>query len=91
MAIGGIARVGQVQLLQSFVTLGLSALLLGENRSPRSCSAFALAVAYGRLVRPQGQGGVKKTKGRSSLDYNRPFLAKHPCSPSLEVHQIASS
>jgi drug/metabolite transporter (DMT)-like permease len=31
MAIGGIARVGQVQLLQSFVTLALSALLLGEK------------------------------------------------------------
>lgn len=31
LALGGIARVGQVQLLQSFVTLGLSALLLGET------------------------------------------------------------
>jgi len=43
MAIGGIARVGQVQLLQSFVTLGLSALLLGETVTPVMLG-FALAV-----------------------------------------------
>ncbi len=44
MAIGGIARVGQVQLLQSFVTLGLSAWLLGEIIKPVTLG-FALAVA----------------------------------------------
>lgn len=44
MAIGGIAKVGQVQLLQSFVTLGLSALLLGETVTPVTIG-FALAVA----------------------------------------------
>lgn len=43
MAIGGIARVGQVQLLQSFVTLGLSALLLGETVTPVTLG-FAAAV-----------------------------------------------
>ena len=43
MAIGGIARVGQVQLLQSFVTLGLSALRLGETVTPVMLG-FALAV-----------------------------------------------
>jgi drug/metabolite transporter (DMT)-like permease len=90
LAIGGIARVGQVQLLQSFVTLGLSALLLGETDHPGH-ARFRARRRYRRLVRPQGQGGVKKTKGRSSLDYNRPFLAKHPCSPSLEVRLIASN
>ncbi|PLX36520.1 MAG: EamA/RhaT family transporter [Hyphomicrobiales bacterium] len=31
MALGGVARVGQVQLLQTFVTLGVSAVLLGES------------------------------------------------------------
>jgi drug/metabolite transporter (DMT)-like permease len=31
LALGGIARVGQVQLLQTFLTLGASALLLGER------------------------------------------------------------
>lgn len=43
MAVGGIARVGQVQLLQSFVTLGLSALLLGETVTPVMLG-FAIAV-----------------------------------------------
>lgn len=31
LAIGGISRVGQVQLLQTFVTLAISAMLLGEH------------------------------------------------------------
>lgn len=44
LAIGGIARVGQVQLLQTFVTLGISALLLGEAVTP-VMAAFAVAVA----------------------------------------------
>ncbi|WP_081963721.1 DMT family transporter [Hoeflea sp. BAL378] len=43
LAIGGIARVGQVQLLQSFVTLGVSALLLGETITPVMLG-FAIAV-----------------------------------------------
>lgn len=44
LAIGGIARVGQVQLLQTFVTLGISAVLLGETITPVML-AFACAVA----------------------------------------------
>ncbi|WP_421851885.1 DMT family transporter [Oricola sp.] len=43
LAIGGIARVGQVQLFQVFVTVGLSALLLGETITART-AAFAIAV-----------------------------------------------
>jgi drug/metabolite transporter (DMT)-like permease len=43
LALGGIARVGQVQLLQTFVTLGFSALLLGETVTPVMVG-FALAV-----------------------------------------------
>ncbi len=42
MAIGGVARVGQVQLLQTFVTLGLSALLVGET-----IDALTIAAAIG--------------------------------------------
>ena len=59
MAIGGIARVGQVQLLQSFVTLGLSALLLGETVTPGDAR---LRHRRGRrgLVGPQGQGGLRQ-------------------------------
>ncbi len=44
LAMGGIARVGQVQLLQTFVTLGLSALLLGEHVGWDTI-VFAVAVA----------------------------------------------
>lgn len=44
LAIGGIARVGQVQLLQIFVTVALSASLLGELITTRTV-LFAIAVA----------------------------------------------
>ncbi len=43
LARGGIARVGQVQLIQTFATLGLSALLLGERITP-AMILFAFAV-----------------------------------------------
>lgn len=45
LAIGGIARVSQVQLLQSFVTLGVAAMLLDES-IPLTTLLFAAAVAY---------------------------------------------
>ena len=35
LAMGGVAKVSQVQLLQTFITLGVSALLLGEKSWPR--------------------------------------------------------
>ena len=47
LAIGGIARVGQVQLLQSFVTLGLPALILGETVTP---VMLGFAIAVGTVV-----------------------------------------
>jgi len=54
LAMGGIARVGQVQLLQTFVTLILSALMLRENITAMTV-LFALAVAlvvwFGRKAR----------------------------------------
>lgn len=43
LALGGMARVGQTQLLQPFLTLGAAAVLLGETLSPANCG-FALAV-----------------------------------------------
>ncbi len=43
LAMGGVAKVGQVQLLQTFITLGFSALLLGETISLRTI-IFALLV-----------------------------------------------
>ncbi|VWD05812.1 multidrug DMT transporter permease [Burkholderia lata] len=49
LGIGGVARVGQVQLLQAFVTIGLSALLFGE-RIPPIAWPCALAVAVTVLL-----------------------------------------
>lgn len=43
LALGGVVRVSQVQLLQPFMTLGVAALLLGETVTP-AMLAFALAV-----------------------------------------------
>ena len=51
LALGGIARVGQVQLLQPFLTLGASALLLHETITPAMLAValiVALIVAIGR-------------------------------------------
>lgn len=54
LGMGGIARVSQVQLLQTFVTLAISAFLLGEHVGARTL-IFALAViaivALGRRAR----------------------------------------
>jgi len=51
LAMGGIARVGQVQLLQAFFTIGFAALLFGEQVSALTW-LFALGVvatiAFGR-------------------------------------------
>lgn len=43
LSLGGVARVGQVQLMQPFLTLFFSALLLGEEVSPATIG-FALCV-----------------------------------------------
>ncbi len=51
LAIGGVAKVGQVQLLQTFMTQLASAALLGEALSPRSlifAGLVALCVWFGR-------------------------------------------
>jgi drug/metabolite transporter (DMT)-like permease len=45
LAIGGIGRVAQVQLMQTFFTFGISALLLGEHVGLETI-AFALLVAF---------------------------------------------
>lgn len=45
LALGGIAAVGQVQLLQPFLTIGFSALLLGEALDPTTFVAAALVIA----------------------------------------------
>ncbi|MEG4213127.1 DMT family transporter [Microcoleus sp. S13_B4] len=45
MAIGGVARVGQIQLLQPFLTLLASAILLGETLEPIALGTACLVVA----------------------------------------------
>ena len=45
LAMGGIGRVGQLQLLQSFMTIGVSAYLLNEVISTKTL-AFAIAVGF---------------------------------------------
>ncbi len=51
LAMGGVARVSQVQLLQTFITLGVSALLLGETISARTlffAAVVSACVWFGR-------------------------------------------
>ncbi len=45
LAIGGVARVGQIQLLQPFLTILASALLLGEKLTPITLGAACIVVA----------------------------------------------
>ena len=45
MALGGVARVGQIQLLQPFLTLLASAILLGETLEPIALGTACLVVA----------------------------------------------
>ena len=45
LSLGGIAAVGQVQLLQPFLTIAFSALLLGEALDPATLVAAALVIA----------------------------------------------
>ncbi len=45
LVMGGVARVSQVQLLQTFVTLGLSAVINGEHVGPSTIAVAALVVA----------------------------------------------
>ena len=45
LVMGGVARVSQVQLLQTFVTLGLSAVVNGEHVGPSTIAVAALVVA----------------------------------------------
>jgi drug/metabolite transporter (DMT)-like permease len=54
MALGGIARVGQVQLLQAFFTIGFAALLFGERVEPMTwlfAAAVVATIAIGRTGR----------------------------------------
>ncbi len=45
LAMGGVARVGQIQLLQPFLTIFASALLLGEKITPITLAAACIVIA----------------------------------------------
>lgn len=45
MSIGGVARVSQLQLLQPFLTILASALLLGEQITPIMLGAACIVIA----------------------------------------------
>jgi len=54
LLMGGIAKVSQVQLLQLFLTLGFSSLLLGESLEPMMLLVAALTVGliyFGRRTK----------------------------------------
>jgi len=59
LAMGGIARVSQVQLFQSFVTLAISATLLGEHVSAETL-VFAFGVMLTVMVGRWARVGTKK-------------------------------
>jgi drug/metabolite transporter (DMT)-like permease len=51
LALGGIARVGQVQLLQAFFTVAWSALLLGERITPLTIVALLIVISMIVVIR----------------------------------------
>jgi drug/metabolite transporter (DMT)-like permease len=66
LALGGIAAVGQVQLLQPFLTIFASALLLGERIDAATLIAAALVIltiAIGRRGRPSPQPSLAGGRG----------------------------
>lgn len=63
LAIGGIGRVGQLQLLQSFMTMGVSALLLNEVISTKTL-AFAIAVSIVVLIGSRARSAAKANVSR---------------------------
>ncbi len=62
LAIGGVARVGQVQLMQPFMTLVVSALVLREQVTPLMLGAAAIVVALVAVGKrmPIAQAGSTK-------------------------------
>jgi drug/metabolite transporter (DMT)-like permease len=59
LALGGIAHVSQVQLLQTFITLLIAAVL---NREPIGLSAWLVAAAVFLLVLAAGRARVRGVK-----------------------------
>jgi drug/metabolite transporter (DMT)-like permease len=62
LAIGGVARIGQVQLLQTFATLAIAAILLGETIDLRML-VFATAVVVVVALGLRARVGLRQDKG----------------------------
>jgi drug/metabolite transporter (DMT)-like permease len=78
LAVGGVARMGQLQLLQPFATLGLAALILGETIDLRMIS-FATAVMVVVAL------GLKARVGAVTKQH-----APAPATAKLTVDEIAA-
>jgi drug/metabolite transporter (DMT)-like permease len=70
LALGGVARVGQVQLAQPVMTLGLSAILLGEAVGPATLVAAAAVLAC--------VAGTQRARGTTPVLRARPAGAPLP-------------
>jgi drug/metabolite transporter (DMT)-like permease len=64
LAIGGIARIAQVQLAQPVLTLLWSVLLLGERVGARTVAAALLVLASVAATQRAGARGTSGTAGR---------------------------
>ncbi|MFF5056076.1 DMT family transporter [Micromonospora sp. NPDC000663] len=67
LARGGIAQVGQVQLAQPVLTLGWSALLLGENVTPTSIVAAVMVLACVVLIQRTRRPGPAVRRERAGV------------------------
>ncbi|MEV7332158.1 DMT family transporter [Micromonospora sp. NPDC093244] len=67
LARGGIAQVGQVQLAQPVLTLGWSALLLGENVTPASIAAAVVVLACVVLIQRTRRPGPVVRRERAGV------------------------
>jgi EamA-like transporter family len=65
LAAGGVARIGQVQLLQPFATLAIAALLLGEHIDLRML-LFAIAVVAVVALGLRARVGTRTSAGHSA-------------------------
>ena len=65
LALGGIARIGQLQLLQPVFSLGWAALLLGERIGPTTVAAAVAIVGCALAVQRTRPAGAVSRPGRS--------------------------
>ena len=75
LAAGGVARVGQVQLLQPFFTVLIAALMLGESLNPKTvgfAAAVIATVAIGRRMQVRYDDAIRMARHRSASGRTSP-------------------